>query len=129
MEISPGDTFLYKAQENKKHLHIVVEKVISDDIVVCAFVSSIKPGKGYDKSCVLTAEDSLFLNRDSYVVYDKMRLYKISSIQDMINRSEAKYEGRLDDSVLKRIIDGALKSKMTNNNIRRFIIEANNKNS
>lgn len=123
MEISPGDTFLYQAQENKKHLHIVISE-IKGDVAVCAFVSSIKPGKGYDKSCVLTENDSPFLDRDSYVVYDKMRLYKISTIQDMLERSEAVYKGRLENSVLERVISGAIESKMTNNRMRQYIISA-----
>lgn len=127
MEISPGDTFLYQAQENKKHLHIVVS-IIKGDVAVCAFVSSVKTGKGYDKSCVLTENDSPFLDRDSYVVYDKIRLYKIRAIQDMIECSKAIYKGKVDAPVLERIIKGAINSKMTNNKMRQYIIDAATRN-
>ena len=124
MEISPGDTFLYKSPSDKMHLHIVVEKVISDDIVLCAFVSSVKPGKGYDRSCELNPGDSPFINKPSYVVYDKMRLYHASFIQRMIEQSEAIYKGKLSASILKRVIDGALSSKMTAQTMKKYLIDS-----
>ena len=58
MSISVGDTFLYEAPANKRHLHIVVEKIIDSDTCICAFVSSIVSGRGYDRRSGSTEEEN-----------------------------------------------------------------------
>lgn len=121
MSISVGDTFLYKAPADKYHLHIVIEEIIDSETCICAFVSSIVPGRGYDKACVLDEGDCSFIHHPSYVVYDKLRFFDIPMLEKMIADGTAIQKDHLTDSVLERVRKGALSSKMTHNMFRKYI--------
>lgn len=121
MTIKPGDTFLYPYPESKKHLHIIVEKVISKNVFICVFVSSIIEGRGYDRSCILNEGDCNFIKHPSYVVYDKIQIFDAQQLKHMVENGQIKISDHLDDAVLQRVIDGALKSKMTPNLFRKYL--------
>ena len=121
MTIRPGDTFMYPYPKEKKHLHIVVEKVIDKVMLICAFVSSIPENRGYDKSCMLEEGDTPFIKHPSYVVYDKMQFFDASTLERMIENGQIKDRGHVEEAVLKRVIDGALNSKMTPNIFRKYL--------
>ncbi len=42
----------------------------------------------------------------------------------MIEQSEAIYKGKLSGAVLKRVIDGALSSKMTAQTMKKYLIDS-----
>lgn len=121
MTLQPGDTFLYSFPAEKKHLHIIIEKIISKDMLICVFVSSIVNGRGYDKSCVLNKGDCEFIKHPSYVVYDKMQFLDRQMLEKMIDNGQVKIKEHLEESVLQRVIDGALSSKMTHNIFRKYL--------
>ena len=123
--IEPGDTFLYPYPGDIKHLHIIIEKIIDKNVCLCVFVSSIRSGKGYDASCVLNAGDCSFIRHPSYVVYDKMQLFDVHHLTRMVENGQITIKERLEDSVLQRAIDGALKSKMTTNLFRKYLTKDN----
>lgn len=123
MSISVGDTFLYEAPANKRHLHIVVEKIIDSDTCICAFVSSIVSGRGYDRACVLDSGDCTFIQHPYYVVYDKLRFFDMHQLEEMISNGIAIKKDHLSDAVIERIRNGAIASKMTHNNFRKYFIK------
>ena len=125
MNIKPGDAFLLDFPKEKKHLHIVVEKIISKDILICAFINSITEGKGFDKSCILDKGDCSFIKHPSYVVYDKMQFFTIQSLEGMLKDGKIKIREHVDDAVLEKIRRGALNSKMTPNIFRKYITTEN----
>ena len=86
--IEPGDTFLYPYPGDRKHLHIIIEKIIDKNVCLCVFVSSIRSGKGYDASCVLNAGDCSFIRHPSYVVYDKMQLFDVHHLTRMVENGQ-----------------------------------------
>lgn len=121
MTVRPGDTFLYSFPTEKKHLHIVVEKITSKNMLICAFVSSIVKGRGFDKSCVLNVGDCDFIKHPSYVVYDKMLFFDAQIFEQMAENGYIRLEEHLSDDVLQRVLSGALNSKMTPNNFRKYL--------
>lgn len=121
MTFTPGDTFLLSYPKEKKHLHIIIAEILPQDICICAFVSSIVPGRGYDRSCELNTGDCSFISHPSYVVYDKMQLLKKDYLKQLQANGQLKIKEHLDDDVLQRVKDGALKSKMTPNNFRKHL--------
>ena len=123
MSISAGDSFLFRAPLDKFHLHIVVEEVIDSGTCICAFISSIVPGRGYDKACVLDAGDSSFITHPSYVVYDKLRFFDIAMLEKMLDDGTAIRKERIKDDVLRRIRQGAIDSKMTPNYFRKYFAD------
>ena len=95
-------------------------------MLIYVFVSSIVNGRDYDKSCVLNKGDCEFIKHPSYVVYDKMQFLDRQMLEEMIDNGQVKIKEHL---VLQRVIDGALRSKMTHNIFRIFTDRPKRRNS
>ena len=111
--------FLYPYPAEKKHFNVVVGEV-SEDTVILAFISSIVKNKGYDKSCVLTEKDAGFIIHPSYIVYDKLWFFHRPKLEAMIASGEIQIREHLSESVVQRIREGALQSKMIRIQYRKY---------
>lgn len=115
-----GDVFsaVLSPSEPKSHFWVVVLAVISEDKAVCCNITSYC----FDKTTpVYSAEYSELTQDISYINYPQARIEKISSLEDKINKQVAHICPPVSKDLLKQILEGALKSKYTPNNIKLLI--------
>lgn len=110
MEI--GDILLIpNPRPDKKHYHVIVADVLDNNMYVMVFISSIKEGREYDDSCVLSEGDAPFILRPSYAVYSKLYFADRDDIENRLSIGSVRYCGKASGDVMKKIDDGAFKSE------------------
>lgn len=115
-----GDVFsaILSPSEPKAHFWVVVVAVISEDKAVCCNITS----HCFDKTTPIYSAEYSELTQDiSYVNYPQARIENISSLEDKINKKMARLRPPVSKDLLKQILEGALKSKYTPNNIKLLI--------
>lgn len=68
MNLSPGDVFLMEYPHDKNHYHVVVKEIVGN-VLVCVFISSVKPGIIVDDACLIQPGELPFIKHESYIVY------------------------------------------------------------
>lgn len=110
MEI--GDILLIpNPRPDKKHYHVIVADVLENNMYVMVFISSIKEGREYDDSCVLSEGDAPFIIRPSYAVYSKLYFADRDDIETRLSTGTVRYCGKATDDVIRKINDGARRSE------------------
>ncbi|MFV0322536.1 MAG: hypothetical protein ACK5LE_09190 [Alphaproteobacteria bacterium] len=123
--IKIGDTFLIQTGTQsdplKKHLHFVITSVENGKCIAVP-LQTLKEGLPYDKSCVLKQGDHEFIKHDSWVAYDKACFLYENTITLDIAQGRVKRKMSLSESVLKKIIVGAIQSERLTRRYKNIII-------
>ena len=118
--IHRGATLLLDAHGGL-HLHVIlndpacIENYGTEVQVVIVSVTSIKVGKEYDDTVVLSPGDHPFIKHPSYVAYRFAQIKPANLVAQL-----GKEHSPISDSLMAKIIQGALKSGKT----RMYIKEA-----
>lgn len=114
-------------EPDKHHLHVLLTGAVGpsstygDREIVVVSVSSIKPKRGNDPSCLLMPGDHPCIIRPSFVSYNFARVVTVGSLQAGINRGEIKPRTTFDDVVFQRVLAGARSSSFTPRKIKAML--------
>lgn len=113
--------------EEKQHLFsIIIDPVTVSGygskplaLLVCAV--SIKPGIIIDDSCLLFPGDHPFIIHDSFIDYKFTRLEHKEHLEKCVNKGLFTVKEQCSSDLIKRIIEGALKSKRLSREYKNII--------
>lgn len=93
------------------HLHIVLNDPApcpfkGCDCVVLVAISSVRPGKPIDPSCLLDVGDHPFIRHQSYVVYADARVYNAERVQQGVDAGDFQPHDTMSLDAFQRVIDG-----------------------
>lgn len=123
-----GQCFLVPSGPNQ-HLHlftIVIEPAILPERgnhpqVISVNFTSVIQNVPHDKSCLVDSGDHPFIKHPSYVNYRGARCDSYEQIQKLINNGVFIEKEPCSDELLKKIINGALASKMISREFKDII--------
>ncbi len=96
-----------------QHLFVVLTNPCGAGQHLLVSISSVKPNRSYDPTCVLQAGEHPFLDRQSYVFYAKIQQRPGAGIISCVKSGLFIPKEDCDASVLKKICDGVTDSPMT----------------
>lgn len=106
-----------RGDPDRKHLFILLtdphDDVAGKKSTLMVSLSSVKPGKPHDPTCLLYAGDHPFLKHDSYVVYQKARLEEVEKLMRGVKGGLLVPQDPLDGAVFARICKGLEESRLT----------------
>ena len=76
-------------------------------------ITTIRPNKFHDATCVIAAGEHPFVDSDSYVVYKDPLLRKVDGISKCVAGGSFIPKADMAPAVVQRIIDGIRQSKFT----------------
>ena len=92
--------------------------------VLSVNISSINPDNPlYDKTCVIQAGEHPFIAKESYVVYSRMMIDDVATIQRLLESGVFVSREPCSTALLKRILQGALDSDRTRQEFQNIIRE------
>jgi hypothetical protein len=95
-----------------RHLFVVLTNPCEGGLHVLASISSVKPNRSYDSTCVLQAGEHPFLDRQSFVFYAKIQQVPHAGIIRCVKSGLYIPKENCDATVLKRIGEGVTESPM-----------------
>ncbi len=105
----------------RKHLFILLcDPVTQEQKVLLATISSVKPDREYDDTCILEAGDHRFIKKKSYVVYALCRILTQEQLENGVRQGVFVPRDPIDDALLARILDGLMQSPYTPPMIKDF---------
>jgi hypothetical protein len=113
-----GIAFWRFDESGESHLYFVISDVDVDGNVLIVNVSHFDENR--DKSCELGIGDHRDIKKRSIVFYKKSFEVRMDRLLAMIMSKEAKSSDKLSAKVLKKIQDGARKSKLFPNKLRKY---------
>lgn len=117
-----------QGDEERKHLFVLLtnphEDVNGRKSVLLASLSSVRAGVPHDPSCILHAGDHPFVKRDSYVLYQKMRLEEVEKVLRGVRSGQLIPLEPMDGAVFARICKGLEESRLTSARFRDFYLAA-----
>jgi hypothetical protein len=96
-----------------QHLFVVLTNPCEGGLHLLASISSVKPNRSYDSTCVLQAGEHPFLDRQSYVFYAKVRQILHAGIIRCAKSGLYIPKENCAPAVLKKIGQGVTESPMT----------------
>ncbi len=111
MNILRRATILFGIPGEKPHLHIVMCDPYTDgddmpEKVVWVSISSCRPDRRYDETCLLYPGDHPFIKHDSYVYYELVNSITVRSVQNHIRSRWALPKEQMREEVFQRIHKG-----------------------
>jgi hypothetical protein len=108
-------------QPDLKHLFILLnDPVNKEKLVLMVSISTIRPGRFHDTSCLLGVGDHPFIRCDSFVLYAKARIESVKTLEEGVRQQLLLPKDPMDGSVFARICEGLLISRHTPAEIKRF---------
>lgn len=126
-----GSTLLIPSgpKDGHKHLFAVmitptgVDGYGKEPIVLMACVTSVKEGVTNDDTCVLNNGDHPFIEHSSFIDYRFTRLEKAKFVETKVQSGEFIEKEPCSPDLIKRIIQGALKSRKINREHKKILEE------
>lgn len=93
------------------HLHVICNDPVYYPVQGCTCVlavniSSVKPGVPFDSTCLLDVGDHPFVNRTSYVVYERAVIWRVDNIARQEEQGNIKPHSDMPDASFTRILNG-----------------------
>lgn len=108
---------------DRKHLFIVLSDPVTDEyVVLLVSISSVKPNRWNDQSCLLFPGDHPFITKDSFVDYSTARIEEADKLLRGVKAGKLVPHSPVDQSVFDRICAGVMASRRTPRNIKRFFL-------
>lgn len=108
------------------HLHVICNDPVHYPIdgcecVLAVNISSVKLGVPHDSTCILKTGDHPFVRHDSYVVYERAVIWKVSNVDKKVSEGSIKPQpNNISDEIFERILEGFDISDEVEPKIRRF---------
>lgn len=121
-----------KDENNYRHLYILLTDPCfdgesgKDEMVLSVNCSSIKAGKPFDNTCILSAGSHEFVVRDSFIFYRHLRIEKASEIEANIKQGYFIQKALINETDYLRILKGIFTSKAVETRYKRFLKSAIN---
>lgn len=124
-----GSTLLIPSgpKDGHKHLFAVmitptgVDGYGKEPIVLMACVTSIKDGINNEDACVLNNGDHPFIDHSSFIDYRFTRLEKAGFVETKVQAGEFIEKEPCSPELIKRIVQGALKSRKINREHKKIL--------
>lgn len=117
--IVPGFTFLSRRPPYyTPHLYIVISPIINGMVV---FVNITTPKWGSDDTCILRIGDHDFITHDSIINYGDAKETKVDLLREAISKRYMTPQPPISADILKRIQEGAWKSKAFPESLLKYI--------
>lgn len=114
--VTVGDTFTAPCLKNGKiinHLHVILTSpfnVLLDgidvEVVIMVNATTIYDGVDFDPACKLVNGDHTLITHDSYIIYKKAVVTRISEVQDGVKKKVFSPSGKASAALMKKIITG-----------------------
>lgn len=109
-----------------EHLHIVMNDPVhypeaGYDGCLLVNISSVKPGRPYDDTCILEVGDHSFVNQQSFVVYKEAVVKNAEDLSTFVETGEFSTRDPVSEEVFARIMSGFQNSRRVTPKIKRFI--------
>ena len=126
-----GSTLLIPSgpKDGHKHLFVVmitptgVDGYGKEPMALMACVTSVKEGVTNDDTCVLNNGDHPFIEHSSFIDYRFTRLEKAKFVETKVQSGEFIEKEPCSPDLIKRIIQGALKSRRINREHKKILEE------
>ncbi len=126
-----GNTLLIPSgpKDGHKHLFAVlitpteVDGYGKEPMALMACVTSIKVGVSHEDTCVLNKGDHPFMEHSSFIDYRFTRLEKAKFVETKVQSGEFIEKEPCSPDLIKRIIQGALKSRKINREHKKILEE------
>ena len=106
----------------RMHLFVVLRNPAGPQrLTVIVQINSARPGKKYDRTCMLHAGEHEFIKHPSYVNYRKCRLEFAEVLERGIKSGRYKEKARIDAGLFERILAGAARSKSTRQYVKEYL--------
>lgn len=102
-----------------KHLFVVCTPALKNPPQVLVLPISTYRGNN-DATCLLYPGDHEFIDKDSYVVYDRYFIKEVTAITDGINEHKLIWKGYFTEESFARILQGIIKSPKSEKPSREF---------
>jgi hypothetical protein len=96
-----------------KHLFVVLTNPCEGGHHLLASISSVKPNRAHDPTCILEAGEHPWLDRKSYVFYARVRQVPHAGLIKCVRSGLYIPKENCDEPVLKKICAGVTESAMT----------------
>lgn len=108
---------------DRKHLFIVLSDPVTDEkVVLLVSISSVKPNRWNDESCLLYPGDHPFIKKDSFVDYASARIEPGDKLLRGVKAGKLIPKDPITDEVFERICAGVMASRRTPRYIRQFFL-------
>lgn len=95
------------------HLFVVLNDPCPDGQCLLVMVSSVKPNRHYDPTCVLDDGDHPYIDHKSYIVYRLAEAMQVSRISKMVALKYYEPRMDMDPAIFQQICDGLFESDET----------------
>ena len=116
--MNAGDTFLSPSPGSRDAQHLWIVITSSNVQGKCAIVNVTSYDPNDDRSCVLQPGDHPFVRHPSVVRYQGATIADAGLIERAIREGVVKARGAVSPDVLRRVQEGALLSKYTENGVK-----------
>jgi len=96
-----------------RHLFVVLTNRCDGGQHLLVSISSVKPNRGHDPTCILEAGEHPWVNRQSYVLYAKVRQVPHVGLIKCVKSGLYIPKENCDEAALKKICAGITESPMT----------------
>ncbi|MGM0832251.1 MAG: hypothetical protein ACQEUK_05385 [Pseudomonadota bacterium] len=108
------------------HLHIIMNDPVyypERDYygVLLVNISSVRPGRRYDRTCLIEAGEHPFIRHQSYVVYGDAVVKSADDISQFVSTGEFSARDPVDEINYQRVLEGFDRSPKVAPKIKRFI--------
>lgn len=108
---------------DRKHLFILLSDPVNDEkVVLMASISSVKPGRWCDNSCLLSPGDHPFINKDSFVDYARCRIESGQKLLNGVKKGLLEPREMVSQVVFERICAGVMASRRTPRHVKQFFL-------
>lgn len=108
---------------DRKHLFIVLSDPVTDEkVVLLVSISSVKPGRWNDESCLLYPGEHPFIKKDSFVDYASARIELGDKLLRGVKAGKLIPQDPVTEEVFARICAGVMASRRTPRYIRQFFL-------
>jgi hypothetical protein len=118
--VDVGETLFFSYSE---HLWIVISDPAKDNgRVLLVNFSSVKPGVPFDPACVLEVGDHPYITQETFVYYRSAQVQSNKDLERQVSSGKIRFPyDPVSPEILKRIREGATKSKFINRGHRKLL--------
>ncbi len=117
-----GVTFHAPNESNTDlHLSFILAYCSKSNRVAMANISTFRGTRLDDDSCLLNLGDHRSIRHLSFVIYRYARLLEVDHMHSSLKSNDYKLSDTLEAPVVSRVIEGALISKFTPNEVKEFV--------
>ena len=106
------------------HLFAILTDPDEHDSMLAAMVTSVKPGRAFDKTCILNVGDHRFIKHESYIAYVIAETPRVMHVHNMIRKNSFICDDDFSQTALERITDGVFDSPETKDRIYNYAYDA-----